>query len=47
MHTSTQIAGRGNVTDSCMMTMEYLEPAIVHEVAGQTRVSRRAHLNHT
>jgi len=47
MYTGTQIAGRGNVTDSCMMTVEYPEPAIVHEVAGQTSVSRRAHLNHT
>jgi len=47
MYTGTQIAGRGNVTDSCMMTVEYPEPAIVHEVAGQTSVSRRAHLDHT
>jgi len=35
MYTGTQIAGRGNITDSCMMTVEYPEPAIVHEVAGQ------------
>jgi len=45
MYTGTQIARWGNVTDSCMMTVGYPEPAIVHEVAGQTSVSRCAHLN--